>query len=136
MPAPRVVLDTNVFVSALLGKGSPAHLYESFIKGRFWLIISHPVLSEVAEVLTRPRLGIDPADIKTAFRLLRHQALIVHPRKTIKACRDPKDNMVLECAVAGNADFIVTGDRDLLVLDPFRGVRIISPAAFSERLGT
>lgn len=134
MPAVRAVLDTNIFISALVGKGPSAQLYNAFRAGRFWLVTSHRLLSEVAEVLTRPKFGIDPVEVRVAFRLLRHQSLIVHPKESIRACRDPKDALVLECAVSGEADFIVTGDQDLLVLNPFRGIRIVPPSVFLKRL--
>lgn len=134
MPALRVVLDTNVFVSALFGKGPPARLYDAFKEGRFCLVSSHTLIAELADVLLRPELGIPAVDVKTAFRILRRRALILRPRVRVTACRDPKDDRVLECAVAGGAEVLVTGDRDLLALDPFRGIRIVTPSAFLRRL--
>lgn len=134
MPVVRAVLDTNVFVSALLGKGSPTRLYEAFKQGSFWLVSSKELIAELAEVLLRPELAISAADIKIAFRLLRRRALIIQPTHRINVCRDPSDNLVLECALSGNSDWIVTGDKDLLVLHPFRGIRIVSPTSFLKRL--
>ena len=134
MPATRVVLDTNVFVSALLGKGPPSRLYGEFIAGTFELVCSKALLSELAEVLIRPELAIPSVEIKTLFRLLRHRALLVRSIRPINACRDPADNMPLECAVFGNAEWIVSGDKDLLILHPFHGVKIVSPADFLKHL--
>lgn len=136
MPVVRAVLDTNIFVSALLGKGPPARLYEAFEQGSFWLVSSKELIAELAEVLLRPELAISPADIKTAFRLLRRRALIIRPKHHVNICRDPSDNLVLECALSGNADWIVTGDKDLLVLHPFRGIGIISPTSFLRHLSS
>lgn len=134
MPAVRAVLDTNIFVSAFLGKGPPARIYEAFKKGEFELISSKELVAEAAEVLMRPALGIPPEDIKPAFRLLRKRALIIRPKDRIDVCRDPSDDLVLECAVSGKADWIVTGDQDLLSLHPYRGISIVSPKEFLKQL--
>ena len=134
MPVPRVVLDTNVFVSALFGKGPSTRLYDAFREDALQLVSSHALITELADVLLRPELGIPLEDVRLAFRLLRQQAFIIRPKHQVNACRDPKDDRVLECALSGQAGFIVTGDKDLLVLDPFRGIRILSPSAFLKRL--
>lgn len=133
MPAPRVVLDTNIFVSALLGKGSSRQLYGLFKDGRITLISSNLLLGEVADVLLRPKLAIPPEEVKEAFRLLRYHAVIVRSFHSVTDCRDSKDNLVLECALAGKADYIVTGDYDLQIMDPWREIRIISPSVFLKR---
>ena len=133
---PRVVLDANVFVSALLGKGSPSRIYEAFKAGAFELVCSKPLLSELAEVLIRPEFSIRASEIKILFRLLRHRATIVRSLRKVRACRDPKDDIVLECAVSGNAAWIVTGDKDLLVLSLFHGIRVVSPADFLKHLNS
>lgn len=130
----RAVLDTNIFVSALLGKGPPAKLYEAFRNGEFELVCSKPLVAELADVLLRPELDIPPDDVKTAFRLLRQHAVFVRPKHRLSVCRDPEDNRFLESALSGAADFLVTGDRDLLALNPFRGIRIVSPSAFLTHL--
>lgn len=134
MSALRVVLDTNIFVSALLGKGPPARLYEAFREGTFEIVLSNPLLAEITRVLLRPDLAIPAKDIKTAFKLLRRRARIVRPAHPVNVCRDPKDNFVLECALSSNAGWIVTGDRDLLILNPFREIRIVSPSVFLKHL--
>ena len=134
MPAPRVVLDANIFVSALLGKGSPFHLYEAFKIGAIEVVCSKQLLSELAEVLLRPKFDIRSDEIKVLFRLLRHKATIVRALHRVAVCRDPKDNFILECALSGNASWIVTGDKDLLVLNPFRGIRIVPPTDFLKHL--
>lgn len=134
MPVVRAVLDTNVFVSALLGKGPPTRIYEGFKNGKFELISSKELIAEVAQVLMRPELGIPPEEIKAAFKLLRRRASVIRPKHRINICRDPSDDLVLECAVSGRADWIVTGDQDLLVLHPFRGISIVSPQEFLRRL--
>ena len=89
MPAPPlVVLDTNVFVSALLGKGAPARLYQAFTQGAFKLVSSKELIAELAEVLLRPELAIPPFDIKEAFRLIRRHALIIRVSHHVDVCRE------------------------------------------------
>ena len=73
--------------------------------------------------------------MRNSFRVgLAHEAIVIEVREPIVACRDPKDNKFLEVAVAGQAEYIVSGDEDLLVLDPFRGIRIVTPAELLELL--
>lgn len=134
MPAPRAVLDTNVFVSALLGKGPSARLYEALKEGRFWLVLSNALIAEIAEALLRPKLSIPPSDIKAVFKLFRKRTLIVRPKEPVRICRDPEDNFILECALAGQVAWIVTGDKDLLALHPFRGIHIVPPSTFFKHL--
>ena len=134
MPVPRVVLDANVFISALLGKGSPSRLYEAFKAGKLELVCSKPLLAELAEVLFRQEFAIQPGEIKALFRLLRQKSTIVRPSQRVRACRDPKDNAVLECAFEGKASAIVSGDGDLLSLHPFRSIPILSPRIFVAAL--
>ena len=90
---PRVVLDANVFVSALLGKGSTSRLYEVFKAGEFELVCSKPLLSELAEVLFRAELAIRPEEIKILFQLLRQRSTIVRAPHRVRVCRDPKDDI-------------------------------------------
>ena len=131
MKEPKAVIDSNVLVSALKGKITHALLYAAFKEGRFKLVISAEILKELAAVLYRPHLNINPRDIKELFRLIKAKAVRINlPAPFITACRDPKDNFILELAVKSEADFIVTGDKDLLVLNPFKGISIVTLKEF------
>jgi len=93
----------------------------------------------VNDILRRPKLaeayGLTAAEITGIVQLLHSHALVVSGRVTIpRTARDPRDDHVLACAVEGGADYIVSGDRDLLNLEAFRGIPIISPAAFAALL--
>ena len=130
----RVVLDTNVVVSATLLPGSVPRraLDKGLDQGS--ILISIPVLLEIAEVLTREkfeRYVTESERLRFLVALLKETEL-VEITEQIDVCRDPKDNKFLELAICGEADFIITGDDDLLDLDPFRGVRIITPRDFLE----
>lgn len=131
----KVVIDTNILVSILKGSRGLSSIYTAFKLGRFKLVISTGVLEELAAVLYRPRLQIDPTDIKELFRLIKMKAIRVKlGTQFIRACRDLKDNFILELAIESKADFIVTGDKDLLTLKSFRGIPIVKPREFLTRL--
>jgi putative PIN family toxin of toxin-antitoxin system len=95
-------------------------------------------LEELVDVLNRPRIrhkyGLTEEDIQTLLGLILLRGEAVMPEQQITACRDPRDDKFLEVAVAGEADLIVSGDQDLLVLHPFGAIPILSPAEFLEIL--
>lgn len=134
MPRTRqnVVVDANVVVSALLKPGSVPHRALDAARLQFALCISAAVLAEVTGVLARPRLlaRIGTANTRAFIVLLDEQARRIEPQIRVAASRDATDNAYLELALAADAFAIVTGDRDLLALDPWRGIRIVTPAAF------
>jgi putative PIN family toxin of toxin-antitoxin system len=129
---PRVVLDTNVLISHLLGPSStPGRAVRLALEiGR--VIASEATMMELADVLSRRKFDpyVTIQERQTFVRLLLSLVDQVLTLPVIQACRDPKDDKFLELAVAGAASFIVTGDTDLQALNPFRGVRIVTPAAF------
>ena len=128
----RVVLDTNVVVSALLLSDSvPRQAFDKALDiGE--IIISTPVLLELAEVLARDKLKkylTEQQRMRFLVALLKESEL-VRITEQISDCRDPNDNKFLELAVCGNADVLVSGDGDLLVLNPFRGIAVLTPRDF------
>ena len=128
----RCVFDTNVLVSALLLSDSkPRHALELAIqKGR--ILLSFATLAELYEVLGRRKFlrYVDEEDIRNFLAALTREAEWVEVDVRISACRDPKDDKFLEVAVSGHATHIVTGDSDLLALNPFRGIEILPPHRF------
>lgn len=137
----RVVIDTNILVSAIiLPHGSVGPVLQSLRHGAYTLLYTPALLEELVDVLNRPRIfnkyNLTEADIHTviAFILLRGEQ--VYPVEEITACRDPKDNKLLTAAIAGRADALVSGDKDLLVLHPFRNIPIINPALFLQWLNS
>jgi len=135
----RVVVDTGILISALIRpKGAIGGVLHALRDGRFTAIYSTPMMLEVADVLGRPKIRekyhIQPNDAEALINLVRLRGELVIPKQTVTACRDPKDNKFLEAALAGEADAIVTGDDDLLVLHPFEGVDILRPAELLEKL--
>jgi putative PIN family toxin of toxin-antitoxin system len=132
----RVVVDTNVFVSAALKDRSFPALALHVVSQRGTLLKSAATERQLFEVLARPQLGalIDKAAVDWMRQLMaKAQPVVISER--IAACRDPTDDKFLELAVGGRADIIVSGDADLLVLNPFRDIPVVSPATFVRRMG-
>ena len=128
----EAVVDTNVLVSSLTGGRRTGKLYHALLQEEFRLILSDDLLGELINVLSRPKFGLEKSDIEKVASFLRLNALFVKPSEKISLCRDPKDNIVLECAVAGKSKFIVTGDKDLLDLKPFRNIHILRVKEFLQ----
>jgi uncharacterized protein len=128
----RYVIDTNVLVSAALFKRSiPRQAFDqAFAKGK--ILLSTPVINELQNVFRRSRFDkYSSPEARLAFLTdLLQFSEIVEIKTAIAICRDPKDNKFLELAVNGKADYIISGDQDLLVLHPFRDISIVSPASF------
>jgi uncharacterized protein len=131
----RVVLDTNVLVSAFLFEGKPRELFRKVISGSIQCFLSEPILRELTEVLQRPKFGVPYEVCQQIVQELYAICEVVDPASRIDIVRsDPDDNRILECALEAKADFLVTGDRHLLEIETFRGIEIIDPAACLSRL--
>ncbi len=130
----RFVFDTNVVVSALLMKKSAAR--DALDKARTAgdILLSLEVIEELQDVLSRPAFDryVDEEDRLKFLSLLVKEATLVEVTERVKECRDPKDDKFLELAVNGNATLVVSGDKDLQVLHPFRNIPILSPREFLD----
>ena len=128
----RIVIDTNVVISALIFAGSRSMNAFILAKLRGTILISNDVLSELINVLSRSKFDrYITSEIREDFLAgLMLEAEIVPITEKITACRDPKDNKFLELAMSGYADYLLTGDQDLLVLHPFRNLQIITVSNF------
>jgi putative PIN family toxin of toxin-antitoxin system len=122
----KVVFDTNILVSALVFPGGRAEAaLLRIIEEHDQLLLSKPILDELLRVLAR-KFSRDAEELAHTAVFLSGLALTVTPRQKLRVVKDDPDNRVLECALAGRADAIVTGDGALLELGEFRGVRVIS----------
>jgi putative PIN family toxin of toxin-antitoxin system len=130
----RCIFDTNVLVSALLLPDSkPRHALDVALReGK--VLISFATLAELNEVLSRKRFRsyVDEEDVRSFLAALTREAEWVDVEIQIQACRDPKDDKFLELAVSGQGTHIVTGDTDLLALNPFQGIEILPPHLLLE----
>lgn len=125
----RVVLDTNIFYSAILFRGNPRLILDGAIEEKFEIVSSPVLMAELFDALSRKSL-LSLNDLQLIEKEIGEVVEIVRPRQNIEAVRDPDDNRVLEAAVEGKCDYIVTGDKDLLVLKKFKKILIISPSKF------
>jgi putative PIN family toxin of toxin-antitoxin system len=126
----KAVLDTNVVVSAHLSPEGPTALILDLAFSRFFrCVVSSDLLDEYEGVLWRRRFGLDPADVARCIRILRKRAILVTPRKKLSVTSDPDDDKVLECALEGKADYVVTGNTRHFPAQ-FRGIRIIPSRQF------
>ncbi len=131
----RVVLDTNVVISALVYGGNPRKVLEAVISGTIQMSVSEALIQEVQEVLRRPQFGLSLQFVHNAVAELSSLAEWVAPTKHHRLVEeDPSDNLVLDCAVAAEADYLVTGDSHLLRLQKCGEVRIVTPQEHVEVL--
>jgi putative PIN family toxin of toxin-antitoxin system len=126
----RVVLDSNVIVSGLGWSGPPARIVDAALDGRLELLTSRALLTELRRVLAYPKLAkvIDSAE--QLVDLVEASSVVVHPVGVLEVVDDESDNRVLEAAVEGAADYIVSGDAHLLGLGSFQGIPIMAPGQF------
>jgi uncharacterized protein len=132
----RVVLDTNVVVSRYISpRGNPAAILEKWEQERFSLLVSEPILREYQAVLSYEKIQrlhrLSNDEVEAVINSFRVFAETVEINQTVTAVKDdPTDNKFLECALSGNASFLVTGDNHLLQLKDFHGITILDPTSF------
>ena len=122
----RVVFDTNILVSALVfpgGQGEAA--LRRIIVETDELVLSRPILDELLEVLGR-KFARDAEELAHVAVFLTELAVIVAPKRRLRVVKDEPDNRILECAIAGRADVIVTGDKPLLALKRYEEIRLLA----------
>jgi uncharacterized protein len=141
----RAVVDSNVWVSALVNPaGAPAQVLAALRAQRFELVLSEPLLTELADVLRRPRFArrfaVTPEMTAALLAVLRARAHRVELAGTVRVCRDPNDDMVIETALTGHADALVSRDDDLKRSPEVaaalaeRGIRVLSVQRFLDAL--
>lgn len=131
----KVVLDTNVLISAILFGGKPRKILEKAIRGEIRLCLSEPILEELKGVLQRSKFDYSPEMIHFILTELMGIADFVKPSETLSVVlEDPEDNKILECAVETRANYIITGDFHLLKLSRYRNIEVLNTVAFLERL--
>jgi putative PIN family toxin of toxin-antitoxin system len=128
----RLILDTNILVSAFVFKSETANIVVRHAAKKHTLLFSESTFKELKSTLLKPKFAeiVELPTIRKFIINLFRIGEFIDPKIRITECRDPKDNKFLELAVAGNADCVITGDKDLLILNPFRGIKIISPSDF------
>lgn len=135
----RAVIDTNVLVSAVILPTSHVGAVILYMgMGAFTPLYCVEMLEELTNVLARPRIrkkyDISPQYIRNVLDLILLRGQLIEPSERVTVCRDPKDDIFLSVALAGEADVLVTGDEDLLTLHPFRSISIVRPPTFLANL--
>jgi uncharacterized protein len=131
----KAVLDTNIFISALALPGGQAEkAVLAAVEGRFALAISKPIIHEVLGVLAR-KFARDSEELARVAVFLSELGEVVQPRKMLHVLRDEPDNRILECALTAHAKVIVTGDRAMLDLGEYKGIRIVTLREFLGTIG-
>ncbi len=136
----RAVVDANTLVSAVINKpfSVSQEIYQNFINKNFLLIASPSLLSELEDVLTRDRIAKlhkkSAKELQKVIVDIGRLSYIVAGTTDIKIVRDPKDDKIIIAAVEGNADYIVSRDKDLLDIREYQSIKIITPEKFMEIL--
>ena len=133
----RFVLDTNILISALLIKNSPPFKVIKIVETIGFTLYSEETLQEINQVLTRKKFDkyLTSEEKQEFIVKFVEKSELIKIQEVIDVCRDSKDNKFLEVAVCGEADFIITGDQDLLILNPFRNIDIIPVNEFLIKFG-
>lgn len=131
MGAKAIVVDTNVLISGFGWQGKPMRIIELLLEKRLELIVSEKQLIELQRVAGYARIKYPHDKQQRFFDLIIYLARIVKTTSQLNVIKeDPSDNMLLETAIENDAEFIITGDKHLLKLKAFRGVKIVTPAEF------
>lgn len=135
----KLVVDTTTLVSAFFWEGNEAELLRKIEQGKARLYITNEILKEIEDVIKRPKFNevmskanLTPNQIMQKIVSLSH--LVIAPKITIKVCRDEKDNKFLECAESAKADYIVSGDEDLLSLKEYNWILIVNTSKILQLL--
>jgi uncharacterized protein len=129
----KIVFDTNIYISGYLFGGKPREGLENARKRLYKLFASLEILAELEEELTDPPFHLSYRHVQKIIRNLKDFAEILKAAPQSKAVRDEKDDMLLDCALAARARFLVTGDKDLLVMKKYKHIEIVTIADFLER---
>ena len=127
----KVVLDTNVFVSALGWKGASREIFQNCIKGNLKLFISAGIFDEIKRVLSYPKFKFNQDEIGEFLDQILEVGNFVETKVRVEIIQDdPSDNKFLECAATVNADYIISRDPHILKIKEFEGIKVISPEDF------
>lgn len=133
----RIVLDTNVVISAILATGFPYLVVQLALSGRVECVLSPALLEEYHLTILKPKFRTVRSESQTIIDEIERNALLVHPKEPIDHIHtDISDNQVLMCAVAGSAQYIITGNTRHFLFSEFQGIKIVTPREFITELGT
>lgn len=134
----KIVIDTNLCISALLSPGNPQRIVDLLTTDTFQAFYPDLLLQQLQEVAARPKIAarISAERLAQLLAVIQRNAIQVELETIPAICRDPTDDAFLECARLADCDYLVTGDKDLLILQSHRKTRIVSPVEFLQVLKT
>ena len=131
-----VVLDTNIFISAVFWEGKPYMIVKQAINHEIIVFISNYIIEEIRKVFARD-FNLEKQEIDDIINAVLYFTHLIEPKESVTVIKDdPKDDKILDCAIACNANFIVSQDNHLLNLKSFRNIKIFSPEEFLKTLST
>ena len=131
----RIVLDTNVIISALLFGGNPRKILEYVLAEKIHLLLSPEILKETKGVLSRPKFKLKKSVLQSMVNEIEFLAEIIFPIEKFKVVKeDPDDDMLFDCALAGNSKYIISGNDHVVKVKIFNGVEVLSPAEFLSKV--
>lgn len=128
----RVVIDSNVFISGYIWAGKPAKIIDLWLDDKFSLLISNLVITELITHLQVAQ--VNKNKIEEIIEIFKNQSTLLNPPKKVHICRDSTDNQILDLCLTGKADYLITGDKDLLVLKSFKNTKIVTPDFFLKNV--
>ena len=129
----KIVIDSNVFISSIFWGGHPREVFERVINGFDELYITDEILTEIASVMSGSKFNVNSTEIEDYVKIIEKYSKKIESKTIPKPIsRDKKDDKLLQCGLDGNVDYIVTGDKDLLVLIEYETIKIIKPKDYLE----
>lgn len=130
-----LVLDTNIYISAFIFSGKARKVLNMAIENKVAIFISDDIIIEIKKVLQREKFSLNNFQVHSILSEIEALTRVVYPDFELNdICRDRDDHIILECAEESKADFIITGDKDLLVLETYLNTKIVSPAGFLQKI--
>jgi uncharacterized protein len=126
----NIVLDTNIFISGIFWKGDSYSILGLLNYSIITVTISSEIIAEVYRILSNFKIKMSQEDVDDWIRFIEEKCVIVEPKEKFFIVEDPTDNKFIDCAVAGNASYIITNDKHLLKIKKFRNISIITPKEF------
>jgi putative PIN family toxin of toxin-antitoxin system len=130
----KAVFDTNILISALGWNGKPEECLKKVFDDSITGYTSPDILRELALVMDYPHLDFKESEKQRFLSQIATEFHIVQPEPSVEVCRDPDDNKFLDCALAADGSYVVSGDSDLLDLEEYEGIQIVSPSTFLEEI--
>jgi putative PIN family toxin of toxin-antitoxin system len=131
----KIVLDSNIFVSSFYWKGNPRKVFDRITNGFDELYITDEILKEISTVMSSEKFNTNRQEIEEYIEIIESYSIKLFPQNiTEEVSRDKDDDKILQCGLEGNVDFIITGDKDLLVLKEYKNIKIIKPKDYLENI--